>query len=127
MAKKMVEVLVVVGLLALLQGCGGSDDKGGATPGGAGTFSCNIAAPEHECIEYTWSTGAPPTTAWSTACTQNGGTAGTSCVRTGSVGGCRTTIASGGVSVVSTIWLFVGTVADAQATCAALTYTYVAP
>ena len=129
MAKKRIEVLAVVGMVALLQGCGGSDDKGGASAGGSGTFSCDIPGPPHGCVETGWSGGPYPTTALASACSQGGGVPGTGCTRSGSAGGCRTTQTNGAFTLTSTNWYYAPTtVAEGQAACTPVAGSvYVAP
>ncbi|MBI5069387.1 MAG: hypothetical protein HZB56_14220 [Deltaproteobacteria bacterium] len=129
MAKRMVGVLAVVGLVALLQGCGGSSSGSNDAAGGSGTFSCDVAAPTHGCTEWSWSGGAYPTGPLSTACTQAGGTAGTGCSHTNSSGGCRLTQTNGGFTLLNTFWYYAPmTVAQVQAACTPISgATYVAP
>jgi hypothetical protein len=88
-------------LVLLMMGCGGS----------VSTFSCDRQnnATQPSCTDYSGVSG--DTSEVRSSCTQQGGTLGTTCDRTGAVGGCRYTAPAGEQGTV-TVWYYSGAAQD---------------
>ena len=114
-----------IALAACVISCGGTDGGGGIN---SGVFSCDFTTNgTHGFGEYTWSGGAYSSAAWASACTQQKGTAGTGCTRTGAVGGCKVTTTNAGITITTTTWFYSGTAADVKTACGFQNGTFVSP
>lgn len=99
----------------------------GVSCGGGNLYSCDVTAGStHVCLEYSW-TGGYDSAVLSTACSVQGGTAGTTCSRNGAVGGCRVVTTAGGSALTTITWQYSGTASTNQAGCEATGGTFVSP
>jgi hypothetical protein len=104
------------------KGTGGSSTGSSGTSSGGSGFSCDfMVAGVHECAEYDGLT-SEQNTAEKSACTAEGGTAGSSCTSTGRVGTCAQS-ASGLTYKTS---YYSGTAATDEAGCKAAGGTWTA-
>ncbi|MFO0579277.1 MAG: hypothetical protein U1A78_35190 [Polyangia bacterium] len=93
--------------------------------GGVSTFSCDKGSgTSHVCIYYDGVSG--DVSAAKSSCTGQGGTVGTACATTGTVGACRVTAPTGEQGVVTTYY-FGGTSSSVMQMCSSFGATYVAP
>ena len=97
----------------------------GAGCGGTSTFSCDRTSGTsgHICIDYDAVSGDVSES--QAQCTASQGTVGTTCSRSGIVGGCRVTAPAGETGTVTT-WYYSGTAASVMTSCGSFS-TYVGP
>jgi hypothetical protein len=115
-------LMLVLGLMA----CGGGGD--GAGSNSSGIYSCDVTSgASHSCVEYDWTGGDYPTSAWNGACTQASGSTGDGCTRSGAVGGCKLTTTAGAITVHTTSWFYMGDAASFMSACTQSGGTFVTP
>lgn len=108
MKKNLMLAVLAAAVVLLGVACGGV---------GGGTVSCTEGTgTSMACVEYNWS-GGLYSDIWSSACTQNGGTAGTACSHVGAVGGCKVTVTVSSSSLSTTAWYYSGTASTLQTAC----------
>jgi hypothetical protein len=82
------KILLAFGLIALLgSACGGSSKKAATPGGGTSALSCNFST-GGLCLAVIGTVSAADTTSFNTACSTNGGTAGSGCPTANRVGTC---------------------------------------
>jgi hypothetical protein len=112
---KLLRLALSIVALSLVTSCSSKD---------SGPHSCNITKPKHTCIEWT-----PGDSRDEATCSQLGGTFGSTCSRSGSVGGCRKATGSDGSGTEITFYYTdtPATTAAIQKSCTDTGTTYVAP
>ena len=119
--------VTVIGALCLLSGCGSLESGGGAA-----TTACTLqTGVQRQCVET--STNAAATGGLAAAqsdCVKEGGVASDVCSHVGADGGCKTVIASGVITVSTTLWTYTGVAGTASAEmsgCMANGNTWITP
>jgi hypothetical protein len=119
--------VTVIGALCLLSGCGSLESGGGAA-----TTACTLqTGVQRQCVET--STNAAATGGLAAAqsdCVKEGGVASDVCSHVGADGGCKTVIASGVITVSTTLWTYTGVTSTASAEmsgCMANGNTWITP
>jgi hypothetical protein len=108
-----------LGMAAILgAGCGDSGGTAACTQG-SGTGKT--------CIEYSVSGSSGNVDQIKASCTQGGGVASDTCVRTGADGACRMTAGGNGVSVSLTTWYYAANAASEMQSCASGGGTWISP
>lgn len=104
--------VTVIGVLCLLSGCGSLEGGGGAA-----TTACTLqTGGQRQCVET--STNAAATGGLAAAqsdCVKEGVVASDVCSHSGADGGCKTVIASGLITVSTTLWTYTGVAGTASA------------